>query len=74
MATKTTVLTVIAATGMAALAGILAFLLKTRTRQPFTLDESDDMRHHRHHEVRMTEFPPRSHAGPEAASDNGQQR
>jgi hypothetical protein len=59
MATRTTVLTVAAA---AMLLGVLAAAWRvTRTRQPATLDQSyDDMRR-QHHDVRATEFPPRSH-------------
>ncbi|WP_029116371.1 hypothetical protein [Mycobacterium sp. URHB0044] len=78
MATKTTVLTVLAAIGFFMVSSILAIVfVKTRTREPVTLDQADDMHHHRHQDVPVTEFPPRSHAGPStvgesAASHNGQ--
>jgi hypothetical protein len=64
MATKTTVLTVVA-TAILLLSGILAAVLRAvRTKEPVTLDQSyDDMRHRRHQEVLRTEFAPRSHGG-----------
>jgi hypothetical protein len=63
MATKKTVLTVTAATGISLLLGILAVTVReTRTRESVTGDEAD-MRHHRHHEVLATQFAPRSHGG-----------
>jgi hypothetical protein len=80
MATKTTVLTALAAAGFFVFSSILAIVvLKTRNREPVTLDQTDDMHHHRHQEVPVTEFAPRSHAvqgaaADEAASDNGQRR
>ena len=71
MATKTTVLTVLAAIGFFMVSSILAIVfVKTRTREPVTLDQTDDMHHHRHQEVPVTEFPPRSHAGPSGVSES----
>jgi hypothetical protein len=71
MATKTTVLTVLAAIGFFMVSSILAIVfVKTRSREPVTLDQTDDMHHHRHQDIPVTEFPPRSHGGPDAVSES----
>jgi hypothetical protein len=66
MATRTTVLTVAGAAML--LAALAALWRATRTSQPVTLDQSYDEMRRQHHDVRATEFPPRSHGG-ETAPD-----
>lgn len=71
MATKRTILTVGAAAAALLLLGIVAeWVREIRTKQPVTLDQTDDVRH-RHLEVPDVEFPPRSHGS--QSGDGGPQ-
>ncbi|MCW2559824.1 MAG: hypothetical protein JWP55_3788 [Mycobacterium sp.] len=69
MATKRTILTVAAAAATLLLLGVVAeWVRETRSKQPITRDQTDDVRR-RHLEVPTTEFAPRSHGS--QSSDGG---